>query len=154
MQRQTDRPHVANCQVADCLAPYQAISCPSQVLVVDRVQGPANILLDTISLLLDHDLSVTSVTDHVDALRALDFYCFDMVIIGLEEQRPGQLTLLPQIDALKPGVPVMVVGRHLPRYFRQYARHYGASEIIDMPETAAELRALMTRLTDAFLMAA
>ncbi|MBI5957168.1 MAG: hypothetical protein HY866_00435 [Chloroflexi bacterium] len=142
-----------NSLVKTSFASADVISCPLQVLVIDRVGGPANVLIDTISLLLNREISVTSVDDHGDALRALDYYDFDVVVIGLQENRPIQLAVLPQIHTHYPDRPILAVGRRLPRIYQQYARTYGAREVLNMPERAADLKELVTHLSDRYLLA-
>jgi DNA-binding NtrC family response regulator len=128
-----------------------AITCPVQVLVIDRVNGPANVLIDTISLLLDQEISVTSVEEHADALRALDYYQFDLVVVGLHRDRPAQLAILPHVRDQHPDRPILAVGRHLPPLLEQYARNYGARDVIDFPERAADLKKLVARVAEKYL---
>src|SRR5690606_4213944 len=120
--------------------PYQSVRCSAQVLVIDRRGGPASILMDTLSRLLDGDLSLTEVDRRFDVLHVLDCFCFDLVVIGIDHDRVVDLTLLREITRLRPDVPVLVVGAQVPRFFNQYARHYGASDVLDLPERAADLR--------------
>jgi DNA-binding NtrC family response regulator len=122
--------------------------------VIDRQHGPASVLIDTINKLLDHPISVTQVDDHEDALRALDCCAFDLVVVGLEENQSIQLTILPQIHTHFPALPTMVVGRRLPRLYKQYARHYGACDVVNMPERAADLKALVECLAERYLQVA
>jgi DNA-binding NtrC family response regulator len=130
---------------------YRAACCPAQVLVIDRQHGPASVLVDTISKLLDSEVSVTQVDDHEDALRALDCCAFDLVVVGLEEHQSIQLTILPHIHQHYPSMPMMVVGRRLPRLYRQYARHYGARDVVNLPERAADLKSLVDCVADRYL---
>jgi DNA-binding NtrC family response regulator len=138
--------HLAHC--------YASVRCPAQILVVDRVNGPANILVDTLSLVLDREVSVTSVEEHTDALLALDCCAFDLVVVGLEAGDSMQLTLLPHLHVQNPNIPVMVVGRNLPRLYKQYARHYGAREVLNMPDRAADLKQLIECVSQQYLQAA
>jgi DNA-binding NtrC family response regulator len=146
MQRQTELAPVVR-PLCSC----EAFSCAVQVLVIDHINGPASVLIDTVSLLLDRDISVTTVDEHADALRALDYYHFDLVVVGLYEQRPFQLTILPRIHQMHPETAILAVGRHLPRLYRQYARNYGAREILNMPERAADLKTLIAHMAERYL---
>jgi len=130
---------------------YAAVRCPVQVLVVDRLNGPANILVDTISLLLDREVSVTSVVEHADALRALNCCAFDLIVVGLEENNPLQLMILPHLRMQNPSLPVLVVGRELPRLYRQYARYYGVREVMNLPNRAADLKGVVGRMAERYL---
>jgi DNA-binding NtrC family response regulator len=133
------------------LSSRAAFCCPAQVLVVDRPNGPAHVLVDTISLLLDREVSVMLVEEHADALRALDFYSFELVVVGLENGHSLQLAVLPHMHAQDPDLPVLVVGHDLPRLYRQYARTYGAREVLNLPRRAADLKALTARLARRYL---
>ncbi len=144
-------PRIDLASVAASLSSSNAITCPIQILVIDWVNGPANILVDTISLLLDREVSVTSVDEQGDALRALDYYHFDLVVVGLQENRPLQLTILPQVHAQNPDRPILAVGRNLPRLYQQYARNYGAREVLNIPERSADLKALVAHMAERYL---
>jgi DNA-binding NtrC family response regulator len=133
---------------------YETVSCPAQVLVIDRINGPADVLVSTVGLLLNREVSVTLVDDHADALRALDCCQFDLVVVGLEHDQPLQLAVLPHIHHQHPDKDVIVVGKRLSYFHTQYAQHYGARDVVKLPEHAADLKALVLRLAEAFLQAA
>lgn len=124
----------------------RAVRCVAQALVVDRRGGPASILMDTLSRLLDGGLSLTEVDRRFDAMQALDCFCFDLVVIGIDRNRVVDLTLLPEIVRLRPDVPVLVVGTQLTRFFTQAAQRYGASDVLDLPARAADLRRAAERI--------
>lgn len=132
-------------------SPCEPIACPLQILVIDRLNGPASILVDTVSLLLDREISVTSVEDHADALRILHYYPFDLIVIGLQATQPIQLAVLPYLRAHDPERPILGVGRNLPDLYQQYARRCGADEVLDMPQNAAELKALVRCMAECYL---
>jgi DNA-binding NtrC family response regulator len=122
-----------------------------QVLVIDEPNGPASVLINTISLLLDREISVTAIEDHAEALRALDDYAFDLVMVGLHEQRAAQLTILPRLQHDCPDLPVLAVGQDLPLPYQQYARNYGAREVLDLPRRAADLKQLVAHVAERYL---
>jgi DNA-binding NtrC family response regulator len=130
---------------------YEAVRCPAQVLVIDRVQGPADLLVSTISVLLGREVSVTLVDDHMDALRALNCCSFDLVVVGLEHDQPLQLAVLPHIHSQHSELPVLVVGRHVPHHHMHYARRYGASDVWNLPERAADLKLLVADMAHGYL---
>ncbi len=129
----------------------ETFSCVMQVLVIDELNGPASVLIDTISLLLDREISVTAIADHAEALRALDNYEFDLVLVGLHEQRSTQLTILPRLQHERPELPVLAVGQDLPPLYQQYARNYGAREVLDLPKRAADLKHLVAHVAERYL---
>ncbi len=133
------------------IATCTAFTCPVQVLVIDAVDGPANVLINTISLLLDREISVTTVDDHTDALCALNYYDFDLVVVGLHPNRPLQLTILPHIFGMDARRPILAVGHDLPRLYQQYARTYGAREVLNIPQRAADLKRLVGRVAAHYL---
>jgi len=124
-----------------------AFTCPVQILVIDVPNGPADVLANTISLLVDQDISVMTVDDHTDALRALTYYDFDLVVVGLAEHRPLQLTILPHIYAQNVRRPILAVGYDLPRLYQQHARTYGAREVLNVPRRAAKLKQLVAQMS-------
>jgi len=126
--------------------PFPTIRCPAQILVIDRMGGPASVLMNTVSLLLGGEMSLTEVDQRFDVLRALDCFCFDLVVIGVEDDRMLDLTVLPEVKRLRPEVPALVVGKRISSFFQQYARHYGAAEVLDVPHRAAELRDLVRQV--------
>ena len=130
------------------LASCAAFTCPTQVLVIDRPTGPASILIDTISRLLDREVSVTTLDDHSDALRALAYYDFDLAVVGVQPDHPMQLAILPHLHQQRPDRPILVVGHKMPSLYRQQAHIYGARQVITLPHTAAELKALLAYLAE------
>ena len=125
--------------------------CPAQVLVIDRPNGPANVLVDTVSLLLNQGISVVLVDEQDDALRALDFYDFDLVIVGVDARHLVNLSIVAPLHAEKPDIPVLVVGRCLPHLLRQRARQLGAEDVVELPDRAADLKTLVARMADRYL---
>ena len=81
-----------------------------------------------------------------DALRALECCAFDLVVVGVEAQRPTQLAILPHLRVQAPELPVLVVGRDLPEPTVERARRYQAHEVIELPARAADLRDLVAHL--------
>ncbi len=136
------------------LAPPPPIACPSQVLVIDRTNGPASLLMDTVSLLLDDAVSVTVVEDHDGALRALDYYDFDLIVVGVDQWRPMPIALLPHLATRAAGRLIVVVSRNMPPGTLQRARRFGAQEVIFLPDRAADLQALLAHLAARYLCAA
>jgi DNA-binding NtrC family response regulator len=126
--------------------------CSPQVLVIDQPNGPADVLMSTIGVLLDQCVAVTVVTDHAKALGALDAGCYDLVVLGTSAARLDGLTILPRVHARYPGTPVMVVGRTLDQAAQWGARRYGAREVVNLPRRAAELRAFAGRVARRYLL--
>lgn len=136
--------------VSASLSPFSSALCQPQVLVIDRVHGPADILISTMGMLVDSELSVMLVDEHTDALRAVECCAFDLIVVGLEASHPMQLIVLSRLHELVPDVPIIVVGRELPRLYRQYARHHGASDVLDLPQRAAHLKETLRDLHDTY----
>lgn len=127
------------------------ISCPVQILVVDRESGAAEILIDTISRLLDQDISVTLISDQREALQQIECCYFDMVAIGLERDRPDNIALVPYLRENRPGLPVVIVGHQIHHRSRDRAFEFGANEVIILPRRASELKALVTQIAEHYL---
>lgn len=127
------------------------ISCPAQILVVDRANGAADILVDTLSRLLNQDVSVAVVGDQRQAIQALDQCYFDMVMIGIERDRPDNIALIPYISEHRPGLSVIVVGHQIHHRSRDRALEFGACEVLNLPRRASELKALVEHITQSYL---
>jgi len=126
-------------------------ACTPQVLVLDAPNGPASVLVDTLGRLLGRDLSVVSVETQADAVRALEFYVFDLVFVGVRADKPVQLTVLPLLHDQAPDSSLLVVARELSPRSAQAARKYGAREVVILPERAADLKALARHVEWAYL---
>lgn len=118
-------------------------SCAAQILVVDRPNGAADILIDTISRLQDQGITVTSTQGQRDTIEALERCYFDLVVIGIEKNRPDNIALVPYIAEHRPGLPVVVVGQHIHHRSRDRALEFGASEVITLPQRADALKTLV-----------
>ncbi len=129
----------------------QEFACSPQVLVLDTPNGPATILVDTLGRLLGRDLSVTSVETQQDAVRALEFLDFDLVFVGVRDDQPVQLTVLPPLHDQAPDSPLLVVARKLSSHSEQVARRFGAHEVVTLPQRAADLKALARHVEWAYL---
>ncbi|WP_162909557.1 hypothetical protein [Aggregatilinea lenta] len=130
------------------------VTCALQVLVVDHAGGPASILADSASRLLDARLSVIRVEDHDDALYVIANHGVDLVLVGLEADDPVQMTLLPQLRLLDTALPALIIDRTRSWLHEQQARRFGAQDVIALPRRAAELKAFIARLTHEYLEAA
>jgi len=118
---------------------------PLQVLVVDRLMGPAAVLGDTLARVVGNRIALTVVEDHIDALRAATDCCFDVVLVGVEDDLL-QLTVVPHLHVRAPNLPVLVVGHRLNWVQAEQARRYGARDVFALPRRAADLRQLAGRL--------
>jgi DNA-binding NtrC family response regulator len=126
-------------------------SCSIQILVVDRPNGAADILMDTVGRLLDQEITITTIDDQQDAVQALDNCFLDMVVIGIERDRPDNIALVPYICEQLKGAKVIVVGHNVHHRSRDRALEFGATEVINLPRRATDLKALIKRLADYYL---
>lgn len=138
-------------RVVHQLTAHAAVCCPAQILVIDRPNGPADILIDTISLLLECEISVTVAHDENAALGALENSSFQLIVVGLETNQPGYLSLLPPIHRQQPDIPVMVVGHYISAYQRTLAQRSSVNTILTVPQRAAELKALAMQIAAYYL---
>src|SRR5260370_39992018 len=69
-------------------------TCPAQVLVIDRVDGPADVLTDLIARLFEGKVSVMQANNYEVALYALHGAALHMVILGYETNGLDQLSVL------------------------------------------------------------
>ncbi len=126
-------------------------SCPLQILVVDRPNGAADILMDTVGRLLNQEVTITTVSDQQEAVQAMDSCFLDLVVIGLEKDRPDNIALVPYIREQFPTCRILVVGHNVHHRSRDRALEFGATKVINLPRRAADLKALVTQLTEHYL---
>jgi len=126
-------------------------SCPAQVLVIDRANGPADVLTDLLSRLFEKQVSVMLAIGYDDALYALNRCEFDLVIVGLEDSHTGQLNALKSLHNDYGCIPVVVVGRELNLTDLERCRQYQAQEVIEMPQRAAELKSAVFSIMQRYL---
>ena len=126
-------------------------SCPAQVLVIDRANGPADVLTDLLSRLFEKQVSTMLAIGYDDALYALDRCEFDLVIVGLEDSHTEQLNALQNLHADYECIPVVVVGRDLNLTDLERCRQYQAQEVIEMPQRAAELKSAVFSIMQRYL---
>lgn len=120
-----------------------------KILVVDEINGPADVLLATLDLLLEQRIAINTVSDHLRALVELSTNCYDLVAIGLSAKRSNGLNaLITRIQARRPDLPVIAVSRQ-PNQKRAHQPGLGA--VVSLPRRAAELRALAGRVAQQYL---
>ncbi len=117
-----------------------------QVLVIDREDGPADVLMHTLGVLLDQRVAVTTVTDPKEALGALKAGFYDLVVIGTPGNHTGAMA--SRIRAHHSNLPVVVVEEGPAPPLRW---HDGISEVVNLPRRAAEIRALAGHMTRHYL---
>jgi CheY-like chemotaxis protein len=122
---------------------------PAQVLVVDFPNGPADLLSDTLTRLLQRDLNFTSIPDQNTVLNILSTHQFDLILIGVDTHQRDRLFLVRYVRISAPLTPIAVVMRHAEQCSeetREKVKRFGAQELISLPRETAELRTLVTRL--------
>jgi len=129
-------------------------SCPAQVLVIDRANGPADVLTDLLGRLFEKQVSTTLAIGYDDALYALNRCEFDLVIIGLEDGHADQFNALQSLQQDYACIPVVVVGRDLDLAALERCRQYEAQEVIEMPQRAAELKSAVFSIMHRYLQCA
>ena len=126
------------------------IGCPAQVLVVDRANGPANILVDVLSRLFDQVTTVVTAHDE-EALNALNAHDINLIVVGLENIQGSQYTLLRILNDERVGTPVVLIGRSLSHADLEHCRQYEVREVIEMPRRAAELKSAVFDIVQRYL---
>lgn len=125
-------------------------SCPVQVLVVDRHNGSAEILVDTVSRLIDTDISVTTFEDPRDAMRQLEMTHYDVVVIGLDSNGAEPLSVMPYIRVQHPDLPVLAIGRRIRKSDLACAEHFDVQDIFLLPQRASKMKALANYLSKTY----
>jgi DNA-binding NtrC family response regulator len=125
------------------------VTCPTQILVIDRDNGPAAILMDTVSRLVEKEISLYNIDESREALKQLERQGYDLLVIGLESGEA--LSVLPYIRVQHPNLPVMVVGYRVRPADRACAQHFQVQEIIDLPARANKMKSLASYLVHRYL---
>ncbi len=131
-------------KMVETLFQYQTtqheVCCPAQILVLDRSNGPAQLLMDTMGRLVGEEIAVTEITDYPSALRLLDYSCYDMVVIGLGEQQAVSPTFLTYLRNRQPELPILLIGSGMTRQYMDFIEVNGVSEAINLPHRAHEVK--------------
>ena len=126
-------------------------ACPAQVLVIDRLNGPADVLTDLIARLYEGKVSAVQATNHEDALYTLSCTEFNLVIVGVEAEELDRLAVMSDLREEFPDLPVLVVGRNLSRFDLERCRYFRVDDAVEMPHRAAELKALIAGIVVRYL---
>jgi CheY-like chemotaxis protein len=129
-------------------------SCPAQVLVIDRANGPADILVDLLGRLFEQQVSILLATGTDEVFYALNCCEFDLIIMGLGDDRADQFSLLCDLRTEYGHTPVMVVGDDLSHDDLEQCRQYAVHEAIEMPRRAAELKSAVFSIVQQYLQCA
>lgn len=127
-------------------------TCPSQVLVVDRVNGPADIFTDLLGRLFEKRISTLLATGYEDAIYALNCCEFDLVVVGIQDKHADQFAVLRHLQAVYPCVPVVAVGRDLTQPVLQRLHQYEVQSVIEAPRRAAELKSAVFSIMQRYLL--
>ena len=133
------------------LAQEMQISCPVQILVLDRLNGPAEILLDTVSRIVDQDVSLTHVAESSAVMQQLDCQPYAMLVISAEVNDTEPLSIMPYLKVQYPEMPVLLVGRRIHPSLRHCAKHFELSEVLTLPQRAQKMKALASYLVHKYL---
>ena|SRR5579859_1157191 len=134
--------------------PEMRLHCPTQILVLDDTDGPADILSDMLGRLYECCVSYTLVSHNRDAINALDCYKYDLLLIGLEHKSLDLLALVPDIRKNYPDMPIILTKRTVSAANREQAYALGLDMLIELPRTASSLKALLKLLAEHYLNAA
>jgi DNA-binding response OmpR family regulator len=126
------------------------INRPAQILVVDRVNGPANILIDVLSRLFEQVSVVAAVRDD-DAFNALNSGDFDLIIVGWDDAQTHQFSLLRDLRNQHAYVPILVVGHRLSQSDLEHCHKHEVQDVIELPHRAAELKSAVFNIAHQYL---
>jgi CheY-like chemotaxis protein len=130
---------------------HPELTCAVQLLVVDLPGGPATLLVDTASRLLDREIAVTFVGDQTEALHTITHHDFDLIAVGLEEGQRDRLFLVRYLSLQRSDLPIIVVARRFSDEMLQRARRFGAQDLIGLPQRPGQLKAVIADLTSKWL---
>ncbi len=127
------------------------VNCPMQFLAIDRDGGPAHTLIDMFGRLFESRVSYLLATTHDEALYIPNCAELSLIMLGLEPHTLDILALMPQLRAEHPNLPILAIGQHLTPINLALCEHFGVTDVIELPRRAAELKALVNKLTACYL---
>lgn len=130
---------------------HQDVCCPAQILVIDRSNGPAQLLMDTLGRLFSEEIAITEITDYPSALPLLDYSCYDLLVIGLEERQAVSPTFLTYLRNRQPDLPILLIGNGMTDQYIEFIEVNGVTEAINLPYRAYEVKALSEHLAQHYL---
>ena len=133
------------------LAHQVQITCPAQILILDRLNGPAEILMDTVSRIVDQDVSLTHVAHPSAVMSQLDCQPYALLVISAEANDIEPLSIMPYLKVQHPNMPVLLVGRKIHPSLRNCAEHFELSEVLTLPQRAQKMKALASYLACKYL---
>lgn len=128
------------------LSKQMLISCPVQVLVLDRMNGPAELLLDTVSRIVDKNVSLTHIAHPSAVMNQLDCQDYALLVISVEANDTEPLSIMPYLKVQYPNMPVLLVGRKIHPSLRGCAEHFEINEVLLLPARAQKMKALASYL--------
>jgi DNA-binding NtrC family response regulator len=138
-------------QEVNRLSPYpMAFCCTVQVLVLDNQNGPAYLLIDTISKLFEARISITLASNTADALYALDCGEFDLIAIGVAPGKHEHLAVVPYIHSHYPCYPTVVISKDGSPHDTP---PFGVCETFVLPRRASQLKSMMQYIVRHYLSA-
>ena len=133
------------------LAQQVQITCPVQILVLDRLNGPAEILLDTVSRIVTQDVSLTHIAHPSAVMGQLDCQPYDLLVISAEANDTEPLSIMPYLKVQYPEMPVLLVGRKIHPSLRNCAEHFELNDVLTLPQRAQKMKALASYLAHKYL---
>lgn len=127
------------------------ITCPAQILVLDRFNGPAEILMDTMSRIVDKDVSLTHVTHPSAVMSQLDCQPYALLVISAEVTDTEPLAIMPYLKVQYPDMPVLLVGRRIHPSLRSCAEHFELHDVLTLPQRAQKMKVLASYLACKYL---
>lgn len=129
-----------------------AANCPSQILVIDQSNGPADILMDFAARLHEGKVCTLQVQNLDEAWYRLHEGVFSLVVFGLPDGEPQAiLALLGCLRDKFPQLPVLVVTyRGYPSGLEGHSE-YADLQVVELPGRAVKLKMLIAQLVARYL---
>jgi hypothetical protein len=123
-----------------------------QVLVIDRLFGPAETLTEILGRLFEDQISYIVANNHVDVSYAVYCYKPSLIIVGLEtEAAEPDRALIAALHKAYPAIPMIAVAKCLCLLDLEKFRTCGFRDIIELPQRAAALKTLVVSLAQRYL---
>src|SRR5258706_3637116 len=129
--------------ISHALPPHvlQSVAGNRQVLVIDRLFGPAETLTEILGRLFEDQISYIVANNHIDVSYAVYCYKPSLIIVGLDTEAAAgpDRTLIASLHEAYPAIPMIAVAKCLCLLDLEKYRTCGFRDIIELPQRAAAL---------------
>ncbi len=146
MTRQVRSTAIGNSKLPTFEDCAKKLSCPLQIVLVDQLNGPADIVLDIVARLYAGSVSISRTGTLAEALDVLHGNEIAVAVFGLPDDQPNPLRLMDSLRVQYPMLPVLVVSYDLAGFdpaVLRYNRECTEFEAVELPARSVDLKLLV-----------